>query len=430
MAIKTRYREIQDGFVLQKDELYKKLWDLEPHLAANGTPITWNKAVDFSVFDDHGNKWIDMTSGIFVANAGHANPFIIEAIKKQLDANLLFSYTYPTDIRQKFLSKLLELSPPHFNKALLLNSGSEVMGAAYKLVKLWAKKQHRRYIITFRGSYHGQGLGNDFICGSPEKGDWSGVKDSDVIFLDFPYRANDRFDPKSLRLPSGDQIPADQIAGFFLETFQGWGAWFYPQQYIDSLYAFAKNSGALVCFDEMQAGFYRLGPLYGYMTYGDLQPDIICLGKGITSSLPLSAVLSRAEIIDDKEADLHGTHSGNPLCCAAGLANIEFLSDPNFIAERQRTMNIFQAGLEGLIRFPLVKMVNVRGMIAGLIFHDTDAATRVVMKCIGNGVLPVCTFKHSIKLAPPLTIDAHALYEAIDVVSEAIRSVAIEDETK
>src|SRR3989338_9495074 len=102
-----------------------------------------------------------MTSGIFVANAGHANPAVKNAIRNQLNSDLLFSYNYPTAIRQKFLTKLLSISPPHFDKALLLNSGSEAVGASYKLIKLWAKKHSRKYIITFKGNYHGQGLSND-----------------------------------------------------------------------------------------------------------------------------------------------------------------------------------------------------------------------------------------------------------------------------
>ena len=415
-GVKTKYRQIRADFSLKKDLLYQQLWELEPHSATNDIPLTWNKAINFSVYDDLGNKWIDMTSGIFVANAGHANPVIKAAIQKQLDSNLLFSYNYPTAIRQKFLAKLLAISPHYFDKALLLNSGSEAVGAAYKLIKLWAKRNNRKYLISFTGNYHGQGLSNDLICGDKNKASWSNVSDDDVVFLDFPYIPTDRFNPD--KLP-----PANQIAAFFLETFQGWSAWFYPQNFIRDLNSFARNAGALICFDEMQSGFYRLGPLYGYMTYGNIRPDIICLGKGVSSSLPISAVLSRKEIIDDENADLHGTHSGNPLCCAAALANIDFLSDTKRIQKREKVIKLFETKLSRLEKLSSVVKVNVRGLIAGIIFKNTATTTNVVLECIKQGVLPVYTSKHSIKLAPPLTITVAAVNEAINVISNCIKNV-------
>ncbi|MCR4334877.1 MAG: aspartate aminotransferase family protein [Patescibacteria group bacterium] len=415
MKIKTKYREIKDGFSLKNNSLFNTISKMEPKSVINTIPITWNKAVDFSVWDDKGNKWIDMTSGIFVTNAGHSNPKIKKAIKDQLDSDMLFAYNYPTKIKHKFISKLLSISPSYYNSAILLNSGSEAMDIVYKLIKLYGQKYNKKYIITFKGNYHGRGLSNDLVSGSIDKAKWSGVGDNSVIFLDFPYNEEDVFDPT--KLP-----PAEEIAGFIVETFQGWGEWFYPQKYIKDLYQFAKKSGALVSFDEMQAGFYRLGPIYGYMTYGkEIRPDIIGLGKGISSSLPISAVLSRKDIVNiDEKADLHGTHSGNALACAAGLANLEFLSSSQQIKLREKTMKVFEKEMSSLLSSSLVKKINVRGMMGAIIFDKTEDALRVVKECIYNGVLPVCTNKNSIKIAPPLTISTEALLEAFKVIKDAL----------
>lgn len=410
MAIQTKHRRVRNNFFLD-DKLFQKIAVMEPKAVANFIPLTWHKAKDFSVWDDRGNKWIDLTSGIFVANAGHANPHIKKAITKQLKADLLFAYNYPTEIKKKFLDKILKLSPDHFNRVILLNSGSEAMDTAYKLIKFYGQKNNKKYIITFKGAYHGRGLSNDLISGNKEKADWSGVSDDAVRFLDFPYNESDKFDPSKLPSP-------DQIAGFILETFQGWGAWFYPKGFVNDLYRLAKKSGALICFDEMQAGFYRLGPLYGYLTYGaEIKPDIIALGKGISSSLPISAVLSREEIVDlNPKADLHGTHSGNAVCVAAALANLEFLSNSKQVKIREKTMKVFAKNLSELAQSPLIKQVNVRGMIAALIFHKAEEASRVVKACIENGVLPVCTNRESIKIAPPLTITEEAIHEFTEVI--------------
>ncbi|MBF0546922.1 MAG: aspartate aminotransferase family protein [Candidatus Riflebacteria bacterium] len=391
---------------------------MEPISVKNTIPLTWTRAEGFIVNDDHGNQWIDMTSGIFVANAGHSNPEIKKALIDQINSNLIFSYNYPTQIKQQFLEKLLAISPKHFDKVLLLMTGSEACDAAFKLIKLWGKKNQRKYIITFKGSYHGRGLSNDLVSGYPQKASWSGINDENIVFLDFPYTGNELFDETLLP-------PANQIAAFFIETFQGWGAWFYPKPFISKLCQFARKEGALICFDEMQAGFYRLGEVYGYMTYDEaIQPDLLCLGKGISSSLPIAAVLSRNELVNiDTQADLHGTHSGNPLCCAAALANLEFLSTPKFLHDFRQRVRVFEQRVCELESLPSVKKVNARGMIAGLIFDDANLATEIAFECINRGVLPVCTNRSSIKLAPPLVISEEAIHESIDVLRDSINFI-------
>ena len=413
MRVNTKYRKIRSAFSLSNNKVYRSINGMEPKSVVNTIPLTWARAKDFSIVDPEGNTFIDLTCGIFVANSGHSNPAIKKAIKDQIDSDLLFSYNYPTEIKEKFLKKLLQLAPKYFNRVALLNTGSEAVDLAYKIMKVYGKKTKKKYIVTFTGSYHGRGLSNDLICGAKDKATrWSGVTDKYVRFIEFPYEEGTKFDPK--KLP-----PAGEIAGFMLETFQGWGTWFYPKQFLRDLYKFARKNKALVCFDEMQAGFYRLGPIFGYMTYGkDIQPDIICVGKAITSSLPLAAVISRRELVDIDKADMHGTQSSNPLCLAAALANIKFLSAN--IAKFRKVMKVFESEMNKLTEFGIVKKVNARGMIAGIIFDETEPATAIVKNCIRNGVLPVCTNRNSIKIAPPLTITLPALREAVSVLRAAI----------
>mgnify|MGYP003626085348 CR=1 FL=1 len=411
--IKTKNRIIKSDFVLNETALTHKKQKYESVALGNQLPITWKKAKDFNIYDDCGNKWIDMTAGIFVCNAGHSNPKIVEAIKKQSD-ELIFSFLYNTEIRYEFIERLLEISPDHFEKAVLLNTGSEVTDIASKLIKFWARKNDKKYIVSFRGSYHGRTLGSDFLCGNENSTDWSNLKDDDIHFIDFPYN-DEKFDPSSLPDP-------EKIAAFFLETYQGWGAWMYPDEYVKDLYDFAKQNNILVCFDEIQSGFYRMGSLYGYMTYGDyIQPDLICLGKGISSSLPMAALLGTKELIDvDSRAIVGGTHSGNAVCCAASLANIEFLSEKEFQKSLIEKCELFESLSNNMLKFDSITHVNTRGMVTGLIFNNTETATEVVKKCILKGVLPVCTFKNAIKLGPPLTITIEAIKEAMQVIEESI----------
>ena len=416
--IKTKNRCIKDDFTLSPSELTVNKENNEPKSLGSQVHVVWDKAKDFNVYDRNGNQWIDMTAGIFTANAGHANENIKNAIKAQVDSDLLFAYQYETEIRDRFVTKLLEISPDYFNKAVILNTGSEATDAMYRILKSWAKENKRKYIICFNGSYHGRVLGSALMCGSKTNTMWSGINDDDILFIDFPYYKDDEFDPNLLP-------PKEMIAAFFLETYQGWGACMYPPNYIKKLYDFAKESGVLVCFDEIQSGFYRMGELYGYPTYGDyIQPDLISVGKGLSSCLPISAVLGRADIIDlDPTTNLSGTHAGNAICCAAGLANLEFLTDPEFQQDFQKRVAYFEERCAKLLDLELVSKVNYKGMVAGIIMKSTEVANKVVESCLLNGVLPVCTFRESIKLGPPLTISMDAIEEAFDVIEEAINGV-------
>ena len=411
--VKTENRHIKD-FVFEVDSYREFKHKYEPSNICE-MPIKWHKARDFNVYDDRGNKWIDMTSGIFVTNAGHSNPLINEAIKNQVDSELTFAYQYNTDIRNEFVKRLLDVSPSHFNKAVLLNSGSEATDAAYRLIKLWGRKNNRKHIVVFTGNYHGRVLGSDLMGGTSTSTDWCNLKDNELWFLPFPKDGDE--------LDLNDLPPLDDIASFFLETYQGWGAWMYPKKYIDELYKISRDNNILFCFDEVQSGFYRMGELYGYMIYGDYKPDIVTLGKGLTSSLPLSAVLSRKEIIDaDSSANLSSTHAGNAVCCAAGLANINFLTDDTFQKDFQKRVELFEKLNKELEQEDGVEVVNVKGMVSAIIVKDGDMGNYVTENCLKNGVLTVWTKRESIKLGPPLTISESAIIESMGVIRDFIRS--------
>tara|TARA_R110002049_G_scaffold15803_1_gene64093 strand:- start:100 stop:588 length:489 start_codon:yes stop_codon:yes gene_type:complete len=159
------------------------------------------------------------------------------------------------------------------------------------------------------------------------------------------------------------------------------------------------------------------------MIYGDYKPDIVTLGKGLTSSLPLSAVLSRKEIIDaDSSANLSSTHAGNAVCCAAGLANINFLTDDTFQKDFQKRVELFEKLNKELEQEDGVEVVNVKGMVSAIIVKDGDMGNYVTENCLRNGVLTVWTKRESIKLGPPLTISKSAIVESMGVIRDFIRS--------
>jgi len=135
----------------------------------------------------------------------------------------------------------------------------------------------------------------------------------------------------------------------------------------------------------------------------------------------VSAVLGKKEIIDiDSTANLNGTHAGNTLCCAAALANLEFLTSEDFQDELVARVECFERRSKKLMDYESVSKINCRGMVAAIILKNTEIANKVVKNCVLNGVLPVCTFRESIKLGPPLTITVDAIEEAFDVIEAAI----------
>ena len=124
-------------------------------------------------------------------------------------------------------------------------------------------------------------------------------------------------------------VELSTISSVMLEGYQGWGAMFYPVDYIQAVKQWAQKNNSLIIFDEIQSGFGRTGKLFAFEHYG-IEPDLICCGKGISSSLPLSAVIGAKEIID-VDPSLNSTHGGNPICCAATLANIDVLLSENLV---------------------------------------------------------------------------------------------------
>ena len=295
----------------------------------------------------------------------------------------------------------------------MLNTGSEATDIAYKLIKRWATKNDRKYIVSFRGSYHGRVLSTDLMSSGEGNSKWSNVVDDDILFLDFPYDKEAKFDPSVLGDPKN-------IAAFMLETYQGWSSQFYPSQYMKDLYNFAKQNGCLVCFDEIQAGLYRMGEIYGYLTYGEyIKPDIICLAKALGAPLPTSVVLSTKELIDGG-TKLGGTNAGNPLCCAAAIANIDFLTNEAFQAQLKKKVEVFENRLKRLEKYEIINYVNARGMVGAIIFNNKEDANAVVVNCVRHGVMPVNTWSTSVKVGPPLTISIDAINEAFDVIEGCI----------
>lgn len=420
MSINTKHRTIFTELPTPNSiEIFNKLERYEARSMHGQLPVVWDHASDFSVYDIHGNKFIDFTSGIFVANIGHSNPYVIKALQNQIDQRLLYSYTFATEIRAKFLEKLIQITPPQFEKAFLMSSGTEATECAIKLIRMRGQSIHpeKNIIISFRGSMHGRTMGSEMLRGIES---WMGYLDPNIYHLEvpFPWVKEQRFTFDSNK----GSFTLNMVAGLIVEAYVGWAAFFYPVKYIQKLCEFARSINAVVCFDEIQSGFGRTGKLFAYEHYG-VEPDIICLGKGLSSSLPLSAVISSKEIMDlPDKGSMSSTFSANPLSCATGLANLEYLEDFNLVSESRRKGLILHLRLKEIqARFSsIILYIFGKGLVAGLIFQNTEMANLICKKAMKQGLLLVHTGRESVKIGPPLTIQDDALLEGLDVLEESI----------
>src|SRR5436309_5302514 len=216
------------------------------------------------------------------------------------------------------------------------------------------------------------------------------------------------------------------------ETYQGVGPDFAPVEYIRELAAWCKPNEALLIFDEVQAGFARTGKFWGFEHYG-VTPDVICCGKGISSSLPLSAVIGRAEVMDQfPPGSMTSTHTGNPVCCAAALASVKKIVREKLTENAARLESVLLAGLKKIQsnHRAIVGHITARGLVGGIQIvkpgtktPDSDLAHDIVERSFHKGLLffaPVGAWGQTVKIAPPLTITKEALQEGLAVLAEAV----------
>jgi 4-aminobutyrate aminotransferase-like enzyme len=440
--IRTKNREIKTKIPAPGTvEILEKLDKYESRSMHGQLPIIWDKAIDYNIFDHLGNKWIDFTSMIFVANVGHGNKHVISKVEEALNKPILGCYAYPNDIRANYLERLVKFAGPNFEKAFLLSAGTEATEAAFKLMKMNGQKigKRKNVVIAASGNWHGRTLAAQMLSDNVSQRAWINHEQKDIVHIAFPYpwvldgKNSIEFLKNSLRVIEEKGLSLlDDVCGVMLETFQGWGAIFYPMDYIQELRSICDENKILLCFDEMQSGFGRTGKNFGYEHYG-VRADLICCGKGMGGGFPISGVIGKAQVMDLPETgNMSSTHSGNPVMCAAGLGVLDEIETKNLVKESERKGRILHIKLlEIKNKFPkIISGIYGEGLIASILFHveENDSVSFqnvsiVTEKCMQKGLLVVHTGRESIKIGPPLTITDDALIEGVAIISESIQEV-------
>ena len=436
--VETKYRRITTQIpVPESIPILENLRKFEPEAMSGQPPILWDRAEGVKVFDRWGNMWLDWSSGVLITNVGHGHRKVVEAIVTQSQKPLLTSYCFPSEIRAALVKKLVEISPAPLDKVFLLTTGSETLECAIKLARTFGIQKGGRQkvgIVSFERAFHGRTLGAQMIGGIPSLKEWIVNLDPAMVQVPFPdgFRTQDtRFElfEKSLQQC---QMKPKSVAGVILETYQGGGASLAPKEYIQELRRWCDANQALLIFDEVQAGFGRTGRLFGFEHY-EVTPDLACLGKGISSSLPISAVIGRSEIMDlYPPGTMTSTHTGNPVCAAAALANIEILLKENLVQNAADVGGIMNCKLAGVRnKFPShIGAHHGMGLVAGLHMvkkgtkePDGDLAWEIVRRAVESGLLlfaPVGYGGGTVKICPPLCINEEAVTEGVHVLEECI----------
>jgi 4-aminobutyrate aminotransferase/(S)-3-amino-2-methylpropionate transaminase len=440
--VETAFRRIVTPIPVPESlPLLEKLHRLEPLAMQGQPPVVWDRAEGFQVYDPYGNCWIDWSSGVLVANAGHGRREIIDAITGQARAGLLHNYCFPSEIRARLVERLSGLLPEPLKKVFLLTTGSETVECAIKLCRTHGVKAGGRgksVIVSFDKAFHGRTLGAQQAGGIPALKEWIVNLDKGFVQVPFPdgFRTPDTSFEFFLRSLAEAGVETANIAGVMLETYQGGSAAFAPPQYMQALREWTRGHKILLVCDEVQAGFGRTGAMWGFEHYG-IVPDLVTLGKGISSSLPIGAVAGPADIMDlHPPGSMTSTHTGNPVCCAAALASIDVIVKEQLPRRARELGEVMHGGLRALkCRFPQIGAVDGKGLVAGVacVKHGREPngqlAFEVVRRCIEKGVLmfsPVGFGSATIKICPPLVITREALNESIDVLAEAFSEALAE----
>lgn len=440
--IKTKFRCIKTAIPVPESlAIFEKMRKSEPRSMSGQPPVIWHKAEGATVSDPWGNRWIDWSSGVLITNAGHGHPEILKAIREVLDRPLLATYVFPHEGRADLTEKLAALAPDPANyQVFLLSTGSEATENCIKLSKTYAMEKHgpqKKVMVSFQNGFHGRTMGAQLAGGMPKLKKWIGELDSSFVQVPFPdgYKNTDVSFDLFLRTLKEKNVKPGDIAGVMVESYQGIGPDFLPVEYARKLESFCREHDIVLTMDEVQAGFGRTGKMFCFEHYG-IKPDLIACGKGISSSLPLAAVIGRTDVMSlYPPGSMTSTHSASPLAVAAALANLKVLEQEHLVDRAARLGAWFIPELKRIQeKYPeVLGCLHGKGLVAGIQVvkpgtrtPDPAVAVKINLACLYRGLMmfaPVGIAGECVKIAPPLSIDEDALRESLVVFEEAVDEV-------
>ena len=404
-------------------------------------PLVAKRGRGIRVEDVDGNEFLDFSAGIAVASTGHCHPEVVAAIQKQAAELIHISGTdfydeHLTDLAEK-LSSIAPMPGPH--KVFYGNSGAEAVECALKLARYHTGRQN---VIAFLGAFHGRTMGALSLTASkPQQKRRFSPLVPGVTHIRYPYayrgcsggaQEEEAFSMGCARYIEEKLfktiLAPEEVAAIFVEPIQGEGGYVVaPTNFLRELRAICNRHGILLVADEVQSGAGRTGKWWAIQHSG-VEPDIVCMAKGIASGMPLSACISRAEIMDWVPGSHASTFGGNPISIAASLATLD-------VIEREAMPNAAKVGAKMMERLngwkqthPTVGDVRGRGLMIGVELVK-DKATREPVAALRNrvetlaferGLMILGCGETTVRLCPPLIVSEEEATVALDILEEAL----------
>lgn len=375
-------------------------------------PVVLVRGEGTRVWDDAGKEYLDFVGGLAVNVLGHASPVVAEALARQSRELIHTSNLYYTTPMVELAKLLVENSC--LDRAFFCNSGAEALETAIKLARRWGldTRGGAFQIIAMQDGFHGRTMGALAATGTP--------------------RYREPFEPLS---PGFAHVPWNDVAAVraatgpktvavLLEPIQGEGGVNLPEPgFLAAVREWCTQNHLLLILDEVQTGVGRTGTLWAYEQEG-IEPDIMCLAKGLAGGVPIGAVLAREAIAAHFVPGDHGTTFGaNPLAAAAGVATLRHVIENNLPARAASASERLVARLRSMEdRLPVVTEVRGRGLLVAVAL-SRDVAADVVAACREHGLLANAVRPNAVRLMPPLTVTNDELDRACDILEQAIVAV-------
>jgi len=422
--------------------LYERRKKSIPNALGIFNPSSIQSAKGAIITDADGRELIDFAGGIGVNNAGHGVPEIIQAIQQQAEKFIHASFN--VSVYEQYMDlteKLVELLPHgESTKAMLTNSGAESVENAIKIAR---NVTGRSAIICFDGAFHGRTLMAATLTSNVKYKAGCGPYAPEVYRIEYPYykpsmsnrMTSDEFDElmiMKLHKTFSSVVSANQTAAIIIELLQGEGGFTVASKpYIQYLRKFCTENGIMLIFDEVQSGFGRTGKWAAYEHYNVL-PDLSTWAKSMGGGMPIGAVIGKTEIMDAVQAGvIGGTYLGNPLCCVASLASINYMESQNINEKGAKVGEKVRSKMEELHnQFPQ-NITDIRGLGAMLAMEfmknglpDGEICKKIQQNSLDNGLIVITagTYGNCIRVLSPLIIEDKVLEKGLTILENAVKN--------
>ncbi len=415
---------------------------LIPRVVGRYSPVTVDRGEGIYVWDLDGTRWTDFSSGIAVTNTGHCHPRVVSAIQEQA-AKIIHAQQniFVHEPVMRAASSLIETLPERLNQVFWANSGAEAIEGALKLAKV---ATHRSAVIAFRGAFHGRTHGAMSVTSSRAKvrGHYEPLLPG-IYYANYPYMFRSPF--------KGEQADADlhylneiehlfetmvmpdDVAAILVETIAGEGGYLVPtERWFQGVREICSRHGIMLIVDEIQTGVGRTGKMWGFEHYG-IEPDIMTVAKGLGSGMPVSAIVSSKEIMDNWAPGAHGgTYGGNAVATAAVHATLEVIKDEGLVENAAARGIQLVAGLEEIqAKYPVIGDIRGKGLMIATEFVKPDgkpnpeAVASVIKRAQDNKMLLLnCgTWDQAIRVIPPLVVTSDQINDFLNVFEDSVAKI-------